>query len=518
SYPKSLILEIHHGGCFTPIPSRSYVGGHVSSVNVDEIDEFYYGLHLLNVVDADVLEMAKYVKDYKIILVYVEHGSSIFVTPKKGVSIAVDNHLRKGPIEIDSSPDVNRNLTPMCHRNLTKEWEQVSSKSLSIGEVMKNLSKKQPSSYVEAPIVVECADDPFEDLDEILGDYANTRKQINGNEITGKQMVVHVGNSSTVDNVLNLKMLFKTKGVGPVGKFKEVDLDCDPNHDDVFDNDEHIVEEVYVNMNNFSFTADPKHDTIIDHVIKSLATNPDILVRAIQDQMQKQFEVGVSKMKAFRAKRIASDIMTGPWPGQILTAVGVDANSEIYPISYAIVEAESKASWCWLLNILGEGTREMWPVVEATTVIVPLLFKLQIGRLPKKRKKSYNEIANESCSSGKLTRKGKSVRCGKCGNIVDEQWGERCRSSKTVSGQAGGASNVSSQFAGSSQPIAAQSTSTGARNASSQPSAAPNTASQGPTQHSVGPRQGFQAPRPGFPTQRLTKAIASRHNPRKLSS
>ncbi|GJV13535.1 mutator type transposase [Tanacetum coccineum] len=219
-----------------------------------------YGLHSLNV-DADVLEMAKYVKDYKIILVYVEHGSSnvdtsIFVTPKNGVAIAVDNHLRKAPIEIDSSPDVNRNLTPMCHRILKKEWEQ-------------------PSSFVEASIVVECAEDPFEELDDILGEYAPIGKQITRNEITGnditrnestrneitrKQMVVHVGNSSTVDDSLELEMLFETKGAGLVGKFKEIkvdvdneseeesdtegdytmdsdleDLDYDPKHDDVFD-------------------------------------------------------------------------------------------------------------------------------------------------------------------------------------------------------------------------------------------------------------------------------------------
>ncbi|GJR52896.1 hypothetical protein Tco_1403417 [Tanacetum coccineum] len=31
--PKSLTLEIHHGGWFTPTPSRSYIGGHVSSHN-----------------------------------------------------------------------------------------------------------------------------------------------------------------------------------------------------------------------------------------------------------------------------------------------------------------------------------------------------------------------------------------------------------------------------------------------------------------------------------------------------
>ncbi|GKD44711.1 hypothetical protein Tco_1269356 [Tanacetum coccineum] len=27
--PKSLTLEIHYGGWFTPTPSRSYIGGHV---------------------------------------------------------------------------------------------------------------------------------------------------------------------------------------------------------------------------------------------------------------------------------------------------------------------------------------------------------------------------------------------------------------------------------------------------------------------------------------------------------
>ncbi|GJT09938.1 hypothetical protein Tco_0856980 [Tanacetum coccineum] len=126
----------------------SFVDGHVSSVNVVDIEEFClhdlkdmivklgygvanlmyyhvliprlgldYGLYLLNV-DADVLKMTKYVKENKIILVYVEHESinvylSIFVTPKNGVAIAVDNHLRNALIEIDSSPDVNRNLTPM---------------------------------------------------------------------------------------------------------------------------------------------------------------------------------------------------------------------------------------------------------------------------------------------------------------------------------------------------------------------------------------------------------------------
>ncbi|GJV14022.1 hypothetical protein Tco_1359345 [Tanacetum coccineum] len=115
--PKSFLFEIHHGGCFTTTRSRSYVGGHVSSIDVVDNDKLGldYGLNSLTV-DADVLELAKYAKDNKIILVYVEHGStnvdsSIFVTPKNGVGIAVDNYLRKDPIEIDSSPDVTGILT-----------------------------------------------------------------------------------------------------------------------------------------------------------------------------------------------------------------------------------------------------------------------------------------------------------------------------------------------------------------------------------------------------------------------
>ncbi|GKD18765.1 hypothetical protein Tco_1207923 [Tanacetum coccineum] len=118
--PTSASFEIHNGGCFTPTPSR---------LGLD------YGLHPLTI-DVDVLELAKYAKDNKIILV-------------------------KAPIEIDSSPDVNRNLTPMCHRKFDK----------IVGR---------------GPIVVE-TDDPFDDFDEILGDYANT-----GKEIIRKEIIVHV--------------------------------------------------------------------------------------------------------------------------------------------------------------------------------------------------------------------------------------------------------------------------------------------------------------------------------------
>nr|GEX09479.1 RNA-directed DNA polymerase, eukaryota, nucleotide-binding alpha-beta plait domain protein [Tanacetum cinerariifolium] len=180
-----------------------------------------YGLHSLNV-DADVLEMSKYVREYKIMLVYVEHGSS-----------NVDTSM------FDSSPDVNRNVK--------KESEKVSSKLSSIGEIMKKLS-----------------------------DCENTKKLITRDESTWKQMVVHVSTSFTTDDFSFGK--FKkveveayteseekesdTEGNDTSGSDSE-DLDYDSKHEDVFDDDEHIVEEVHVNMNNFSFTTDLKHDTSI---------------------------------------------------------------------------------------------------------------------------------------------------------------------------------------------------------------------------------------------------------------
>ncbi|GKA12785.1 hypothetical protein Tco_0692331, partial [Tanacetum coccineum] len=142
--------------------------------------------------------------------------------------------------------------------------------------------------------------------------------------------------------------------------------------------------------------------------------------RAVQDQMQKQFDVRVSKMKAFRAKRTATDKMTGsttvridvqqepnpesmtrtfrrvyvflgalkqgfracgreilgldgcfmlgPWIGQILTTIKVDTNNGIYPAAYVIVEVESKTSWYWFLNLLGEDLG-----IEATSITLSFL-------------------------------------------------------------------------------------------------------------------------------------------------
>ncbi|KAM2845960.1 hypothetical protein COP1_028340 [Malus domestica] len=44
--------------------------------------------------------------------------------------------------------------------------------------------------------------------------------------------------------------------------------------------------------------------------------------------------------------------LKGAFKGQLLAAVGIDANDNMYPIAYAAVEIENKDTWCWFLQIL----------------------------------------------------------------------------------------------------------------------------------------------------------------------
>nr|GEX95694.1 hypothetical protein [Tanacetum cinerariifolium] len=136
----------------------------------------------------------------------------------------------------------------------------------------------------------------------------------------------------------------------------------------------------------------------------------------------------------------------------------------------------------------------MWLVVESRKVIIPPLYKPLIGTPPKKRKKSNDEITSQNASSGKLSRKGKSVSCVKCVNVGHNIKGCRVQGggssqagARKVSSQAAGSKKVSSQAAGSrkvsGQVVGASNISgqaAGARKASSQPSATQSTTNQGP--------------------------------------
>ncbi|GJW34414.1 hypothetical protein Tco_0054446 [Tanacetum coccineum] len=207
-----------------------------------------YSLHP-SIVDGDVLELEKYVKDNKIILVYVEHGSTnvetIFTTPRKGVVMEVDNQLRNDPIDVDSSPN-------------DLDYDQ---------------------KY----------DEGFDDDDHILQNVPVSMSNFTFNPDT--------------KNHLSLVAV----------EVDEQDLDVidydsfDINLDDGIDPDDSVI-----GKNIFS------HTIVRGPVIRENNTSGKQNVlgkgkrvkRKVQDQMPKHFDVGISKMKAFRAKRIATDKMT----------------------------------------------------------------------------------------------------------------------------------------------------------------------------------------------------------------
>ncbi|GJV33022.1 putative ribonuclease H-like domain-containing protein [Tanacetum coccineum] len=137
------------------------------------------------------------------------------------------------------------------------------------------------------------------------------------------------------------------------------------------------------------WVLETKHCTykfLSEKIFDQVRVNLDILVKAVQDQLQRELEVQISMSKAFRAKAKAKReirvdhriyvclgafklgfracrrdllgldgaFMKGPFLGQVLAAVGIDSNNRIYPLAHALVEAESKSSWCWFLQYLGD--------------------------------------------------------------------------------------------------------------------------------------------------------------------
>ncbi|GKC10710.1 hypothetical protein Tco_1007492, partial [Tanacetum coccineum] len=137
---------------------------------------------------------------------------------------------------------------------------------------------------------------------------------------------------------------------------------------------------------------------------------------------------------------------------------------------------------------------------------------LGIGRTPKKRKESDDELASQSCLLVKISRKGKSVKCGLYGNLGHNRKGCRgqggvnqvvgfsqqsaapsqAAGARNGSSQVVGARNGSSQAVGSSQQSGAPSqvvgikpSATPSQASCSQPNAAPSQSSQGPSQQSA---------------------------------
>nr|GEW39276.1 transposase, MuDR, MULE transposase domain protein [Tanacetum cinerariifolium] len=87
----------------------------------------------------------------------------------------------------------------------------------------------------------------------------------------------------------------------------------------------------------------------------------------------------------------------GSFPGQVLVVVGVDSTNDIFPLAYALVEAET----CWNIAL---NDRVAQPI------------EAWVGRPKKKRKRSKHED-ELFVKDGKLSKKGRTITYQSCGNI-----------------------------------------------------------------------------------------------------
>ncbi|KAJ9553175.1 hypothetical protein OSB04_017220 [Centaurea solstitialis] len=106
-----------------------------------------------------------------------------------------------------------------------------------------------------------------------------------------------------------------------------------------------------------------------DYICELLRTNPgttvklDVVTDGQLNNDTRQFKriyvcLGALK-KGFAAGKmdllgLDGAFMKGPFPGQILTTVGIDSNNGTYPLAYGIFEAETIQSWSWFLGCLGD--------------------------------------------------------------------------------------------------------------------------------------------------------------------
>ncbi|GJW79794.1 RNA-directed DNA polymerase, eukaryota [Tanacetum coccineum] len=155
------------------------------------------------------------------------------------------------------------------------------------------------------------------------------------------------------------------------------------DREDFIMDEEHVIDEVEVNMEGFTFsvqeqgaeqTVTPNVD-LTDEALEVLdfdsfdndvgddtKANPNTTVKidVYRDhnphENVRRFKRIYVCLGAFGRQLLGLDgaFMKGNYPGQLLTLVSVDANNGIYPVAYGIVESESKESWTWFLSCLGD--------------------------------------------------------------------------------------------------------------------------------------------------------------------
>ncbi|GKA57321.1 hypothetical protein Tco_0756509, partial [Tanacetum coccineum] len=386
-------MKVFHGGTFTPSPNRKYFGGKVQYVDLLDIEWFTvdiihnivkmlkydprdimfyhfkkpnktldWGLRAL-ASDDDVVNHSQYVKDNKVIDVYIEHGKTAFE------SYYMPKFIESAKIkELDDNNE--------CKKRLAIEWltNGLPRESCGLGEDNDNVKNGElvddgAEELVDEEHIIDQLDVNMEDFRFIVqsedeGDVDPLRLQLNLNEDDLEVIDYDSFESDVGDDDVNndrrkvlreLKRKGKAAGDGNIVNFFYVGQEF-PNREEITEDKVtkdkvakekvtkaasvkgmgkkvNTIEDEYKNECPWTvYMAKGENDKwlvrtykkehiylqsrqikaatasfLSKHVLDLITLNPKIPIKPVQDQMQKQFQVGVSKHKAFRAKSKAAE-------------------------------------------------------------------------------------------------------------------------------------------------------------------------------------------------------------------
>ncbi|CAI9293936.1 unnamed protein product [Lactuca saligna] len=474
-HPTMFSIRMHHGGEFTSLPGRKYIRGKQTFVDLLDIDTFsvhdidemmedlgyasigkplYYdfqrplgdldfGLFAL-ASDEDVCYLGSFVAKHKLIEVYIEHDKTTLHT-----YLMSPTHSKVRITEITEPPSCSKRLFLEWHStpavDLEDEMDHMEKESgndpTPTGHLEKDLGNATLTDHMENDLgndatltdhmendLVNDANDFgkfgelesdndesddsdfFVDIENILDDINVDMQDFEMNidkdvEWVGgsSNTVVDEGTQDEALEVINTDFLASdsSSNEGINGQRKKSVRAIQREHE----NDEALVSESFYIFQKFGSAKEFKD---------KVESNPTIPIRALQEQLQRRFKVDLSRMKTFRAKSEALNLvqgdfvtqygllrdyivelqtrnpdttvrvdvesegnphsetrtfrriyiclgalkkgfaagkrdflgfdgafMKGPFPGQILSAVGLDGNNGTYPLAYAVVETEN---------------------------------------------------------------------------------------------------------------------------------------------------------------------------------
>ncbi|GJY73317.1 hypothetical protein Tco_0477748 [Tanacetum coccineum] len=298
-FPSVFCLKINHGGTFTPPPMTRYKGGKVNWVDDIDSDTFsIVDVTKLVVVDKDVYEMLMYVDKFKVIELYTDHTvKKQHVLTQEPLATIIDvtqpGSSSGNEAEVDVSEDewLRESLKKLPIKS--KKGQQSSRKE--VGQSSRNGSGSENGSGSDSGSDSEDSD-YFVDEENLIEDVDVDMAEFKRHTDPGVEWL------GCKENVLEENEVFE---------LEEVDHE---EFDSGSDSDEGVRRKALrkvpriVSKCTATFLSKDVEETI--------KPNDKITLNTLKDQLQKKFEVGVSKQKVFRAKKMAYERVVGSYSQQ----------------------------------------------------------------------------------------------------------------------------------------------------------------------------------------------------------